>query len=75
MTVPVSMPTRMLRSVPCWAPKRSTIFAISTENGVFLTQRVVDKIPDTLPYTDSGVVETSTGWQRVWRVDPSATEI
>jgi class 3 adenylate cyclase len=47
----------------------------ATENGIFLTQRVVDKIPDTLPYTDSGVVETSSGWQRVWRVDPTATEI
>lgn len=47
----------------------------ATNDGVFLTQRVVDKIPDSLPYTDSGVVETSSGWQRVWRVDPDATEI
>jgi hypothetical protein len=28
-----------------------------------------------LPYGDAGVVETSTGWQRVWRVDPSAVEL
>ena len=47
----------------------------ATESGIFLTQRVVDKIPDSLPYGDAGVVETSTGWQRVWRVDPAATEL
>ena len=44
------------------------------EAGVFLTQRVVDKLPDSLPYTDSGVVETSGGFQRVWRIDPRALE-
>ena len=46
----------------------------ANEAGVFLTQRVVDKLPDTLPYTDSGVVETSGGFQRVWRIDPRALE-
>lgn len=61
-----------------WGDAVSLAFRLqggATENGIFLTQRVVDKIPDTLPYTDSGVVETSSGWQRVWRVDPAATEI
>lgn len=61
-----------------WGDAVSLAFRLqggATENGIFLTQRVVDKIPDTLPYTDSGVVETSTGWQRVWRVDPLATDI
>lgn len=61
-----------------WGDAVSLAFRLqggATENGIFLTQRVVDKIPDSLPYTDSGVVETSTGWQRVWRVDPSATEL
>jgi len=61
-----------------WGDAVSLAFRLqggATENGIFLTQRVVDKIPDSLPYTDSGVVETSTGWQRVWRVEPSATEI
>ena len=60
-----------------WGDAVSLAFRLqggATETGIFLTQRVVDKIPDTLPYTDSGVVETSTGWQRVWRVDPSAVE-
>lgn len=58
-----------------WGDAVSLAFRLqggATESGIFLTQRVVDKIPDALPYTDSGVVETSTGWQRVWRVDPSA---
>jgi class 3 adenylate cyclase len=61
-----------------WGDAVSLAFRLqggATEDGIFLTQRVVDKIPDTLPYTDSGVVETSTGWQRVWRVEPAATEI
>jgi class 3 adenylate cyclase len=61
-----------------WGDAVSLAFRLqggATENGIFLTQRVVDKIPDTLSYTDSGVVETSTGWQRVWRVEPSTTEI
>jgi class 3 adenylate cyclase len=61
-----------------WGDAVSLAFRLqggATENGVFLTQRVVDKIPDTLSYTDAGVVETSTGWQRVWRVDPALAEI
>jgi class 3 adenylate cyclase len=61
-----------------WGDAVSLAFRLqggATENGIFLTQRVVDRIPDSLPYTDSGVVETSSGWQRVWRVDPAATEI
>jgi class 3 adenylate cyclase len=59
-----------------WGDAVSLAFRLqggATESGIFLTQRVVDKIPDNLPYGDAGVVETSTGWQRVWRVDPVAT--
>jgi class 3 adenylate cyclase len=61
-----------------WGDAVSLAFRLqggATESGVFLTQRVVDKIPDTLPYTDAGVVETASGWQRVWRVDPASTEL
>jgi class 3 adenylate cyclase len=61
-----------------WGDAVSLAFRLqggATESGVFVTQRVVDKIPDVLPYGDAGVVETSTGWQRVWRVDPSAVEL
>jgi class 3 adenylate cyclase len=61
-----------------WGDAVSLAFRLqggATESGVFVTQRVVDKIPDALPYGDAGVVETSTGWQRVWRVDPAAVEL
>lgn len=61
-----------------WGDAVSLAFRLqggATESGVFLTQRVVDKIPDSLPYTDAGVVETASGWQRVWRVDPVSTEL
>jgi class 3 adenylate cyclase len=61
-----------------WGDAVSLAFRLqggATESGIFLTQRVVDKIPDSLPYGDAGVVETSTGWQRVWRVDPVSTEL
>ena len=46
----------------------------ANEAGVFLTQRVVDKLPDTMPFADSGVVEVSGGYQRVWRLDPKAAD-
>jgi class 3 adenylate cyclase len=61
-----------------WGDAVSLAFRLqggATESGVFLTQRVVDKIPDTLPFSDSGVVETASGWQRVWRVDPAVAEL
>ncbi len=61
-----------------WGDAVSLAFRLqggATESGVFVTQRVVDKVPDSLPYSDSGVVETSGGWQRVWRVDPAATAL
>ena len=61
-----------------WGDAVSLAFRLqggATESGVFVTQRVVDKIPDALPYTDSGVVETSTGWQRVWRIDPVSADL
>lgn len=61
-----------------WGDAVSLAFRLqggATESGVFVTQRVVDKIPDALPYSDSGVVETSGGWQRVWRIDPETVDI
>lgn len=61
-----------------WGDAVSLAFRLqggATESGVFVTQRVADKIPDSLPYTDSGVVETSSGWQRVWRVDPATATL
>jgi class 3 adenylate cyclase len=60
-----------------WGDAVSLAFRLqggANEAGIFLTQRVVDKLPDNLPFTDSGVVETSAGFQRVWRVDPKALQ-
>jgi class 3 adenylate cyclase len=56
-----------------WGDAVSLAFRLqggANEAGIFLTQRVVDKLADNLPFTDSGVVETSAGFQRVWRIDP-----
>jgi class 3 adenylate cyclase len=39
------------------------------ESGIFLTQSVVDRMPDTLHVRDLGVVTTSAGQERVWQVD------
>ena len=58
-----------------WGDAVSLAFRLqggANEAGIFVTQRVVDKISENLPFTDSGVVETTTGWQRVWRIDPKA---
>ena len=41
-----------------------------SESGIFLTQAVVDRMPDTVHVRDWGVVNTATGPQRVWRIDP-----
>lgn len=38
------------------------------EAGIFLTQRVVDKLPDALDYQESGLVRTVSGDQRMWRL-------
>lgn len=40
------------------------------DSGIFLTQQVVDRMPDTVPVRDWGFVATASGPQKVWRVDP-----
>ena len=60
-----------------WGDAVSLAFRLqggANEAGLFLTQRVADKLPDSMPFTDSGVVETSSGFQRVWRIDPNAVQ-
>lgn len=44
-----------------------------SDSGIFLTQAVVDRMPDTVHVRDWGVVNTATGPQRVWRIDPDDT--
>ena len=39
------------------------------ESGIFLTQQVVDRMPDTVLVRDWGFVSSATGPQQVWRVD------
>lgn len=41
----------------------------SAEPGIYLTQRVADRIPDTVPLVAAGEIDTTTGPQRVWRVE------
>lgn len=41
----------------------------STEPGIYVTQRVADRIPETITLEPAGDVETQNGPQRVWRVE------
>jgi class 3 adenylate cyclase len=43
------------------------------EPGIYITQRVADRIPDTIPLTPAGEVAMKSGSQRVWRVETSVT--
>ena len=45
----------------------------NNDAGIFLTQAVVDRMPDTVHVRDWGYVTTATGAQRVWRIDPDDT--
>ena len=40
----------------------------SAQPGIYLTQRVADRIPDTTPLVPAGEIETTSGAQRVWRL-------
>ena len=44
--------------------------ASNQESGIFLAQQVVDRLPDTLHVRDAGSVDTPSGPQQIWRVDP-----
>lgn len=41
----------------------------SDEPGIYVTQRVADRLPDSIPVLPAGDVETQSGTQRVWRVE------
>lgn len=56
-----------------WGDAVNLAFQIQGNNndsGIFLTQSVVDRMPDTVHVRDWGYVTTATGPQRVWRIDP-----
>ena len=41
----------------------------SSDPGIYVTQRVADRIPDTIRITPAGEVATQSGTQRVWRIE------
>lgn len=41
----------------------------SSEPGIYITQRVADRIPDTISVAPAGEVATQSGTQRVWRIE------
>ena len=56
-----------------WGDAVSLAFQLQGNNhdsGIFLTQSVVDRMPDTVHVRDWGFVTTASGPQRVWRIDP-----
>lgn len=56
-----------------WGDAVSLAFQVqgnNTEAGIFLTQQVVDRMPDTVHVIDWGSVNTGSGPERVWRIDP-----
>lgn len=56
-----------------WGDAVNLAFQIQGNNhdsGIFLTQSVVDRMPDTVHVRDWGFVNTASGPQRVWRIDP-----
>lgn len=63
-------------SYDLWGDAVNLAFQIQGNNndaGIFLTQAVVDRMPDTVHVRDWGYVTTGTGPQRVWRIDPDDT--
>ncbi len=58
-----------------WGDAVSLAFKVqgeTAESGIFLTQRVLDKLPGSQNVVSEGSVATSSGEQRVWRLTPPA---
>lgn len=41
----------------------------SDEPGIYITQRVAERLPDSIPVLPAGEIETQSGGQRVWKVE------
>ena len=39
------------------------------EPGIYITQRVADRLPDSIPVLPAGEIQTQSGGQRVWKVE------
>ncbi len=60
-----------------WGDAVNLAFQIQSnhgDSGIFLTQSVVNRLPDTMNLRDWGAVTTSGGHERVWRVEPDRTD-
>lgn len=61
-----------------WGDAVNLAFQVQGDNhdsGIFLTQSVVDRMPDTVHVRDWGFVTTASGAQRVWRIDPEDVSV
>ncbi len=61
-----------------WGDAVNLAFQVQADNqdsGIFLTQSVVDRMPDTVHVRDWGFVTTASGTQRVWRIDPEDVNV
>ncbi|HEU4849940.1 MAG TPA: adenylate/guanylate cyclase domain-containing protein [Terrimesophilobacter sp.] len=61
-----------------WGDAVSLAFRVqgeTAEPGIFLTQRVVDKLPGSQSLVSVGLLQTTKGEQRVWRVDLSGRHV
>ena len=45
----------------------------SSEAGIYVTQRVADRLPDAISLEPAGEIETQTGTQRVWRIETASS--
>lgn len=52
-----------------------TVQDVSKAPGIYVTQRVVDALPESVAYAEAGLVDTQNGQQRVWRIDLEATRV
>lgn len=41
----------------------------SDEPGIYITQRVAERLPDSIPMLPAGEIDTQSGGQRVWKVE------
>lgn len=56
-----------------WGDAVSLAFQVqgeTAEAGILLTQRVLDKLPGSQNVEANGVIQTSSGEQRIWRINP-----
>jgi class 3 adenylate cyclase len=58
-----------------WGEAVNLVFQIQgehPESGIFITQRVVERLPDQIALTEAGIIQTAEGTQRIWQVSTAA---